>query len=246
MKWRHVPALSAALLVFKRSASHPQGIPVVAQRARIVPSATTSPACILCLGQIDLSIWIVINPHTTSATRFRTLCNVTRKLVRWRLGFHEQRPYYIGISSGCRQSPVRTLTYRRMRLHAGGALVVWPWMLFLNSRGYKSCCEKPAFRRAVLLHALRVKEFYFLLLLCTSVQFQTQRRGDWDKAVRVVTLASSTQWKMNSVIPFEFQVFPEYGDTSCCWAAPASRPVDVRQDLFWLGVIGRLHKGASE
>ena len=139
MKWRHVPALSAALLVFKRSASHPQGIPVVAQRARIVPSATTSPACILCLGQIDLSIWIVINPHTTSATRFRTLCNVTRKLVRWRLGFHEQRPYYIGISSGCRQSPVRTLTYRRMRLHAGGALVVWPWMLFLNSRGYNSC-----------------------------------------------------------------------------------------------------------
>ena len=106
------------------SASHPQGNPVVAQRARIVPSATTSPACILCLGQIDLSIWIVINPHTTSATRFRTLCNVTRKLVRWRLGFHEQRPYYIGISSGCRQSPVRTLTYRRMRLHAGGALVV--------------------------------------------------------------------------------------------------------------------------
>ena len=72
---------------------------MVAQRARIVPSATTSPACILCLGQIDLSIWIVINPHTTSATRFRTLCNVTRKLVRWRLGFHEQRQYYIGISS---------------------------------------------------------------------------------------------------------------------------------------------------
>ena len=28
--------------------------------------------------------------------------------------------------SGCRRSPVRTLPYRRMRLHAGGALVVWP------------------------------------------------------------------------------------------------------------------------
>ena len=28
-----------------------------------------------------------------------------------------------------------------MRLHAGGAVVVWPGMLFPNSSGYSSCCE---------------------------------------------------------------------------------------------------------
>ena len=29
-----------------------------------------------------------------------------------------------------------TVGYRRMRLHAGGVLVVWPGMLFPKSRGY--------------------------------------------------------------------------------------------------------------
>ena len=82
---QHVPAHSAALLVLTRSALHQQGSPVVTQRARIVPSATTSMAYILCFGQVDLSIWVFIDQHTTSATRMnrpmtRILGDVTRTL----------------------------------------------------------------------------------------------------------------------------------------------------------------------
>ena len=68
---RHVPAHSAALVVLTRSASHPNGSPVVTQRARIVPKATTSTAYIPCFGQVDLSIWVAIDQHTTSATSHR-------------------------------------------------------------------------------------------------------------------------------------------------------------------------------
>ena len=51
-----------------------QGSPEVTQCERIVPSATTSMAYIFCFRQVDLSIWVVIDPHnygphTTSATR---------------------------------------------------------------------------------------------------------------------------------------------------------------------------------
>ena len=41
----------------------------MAQRARNVLSATTSTAYILCLGQVDLSIWVVMDQHPVSATR---------------------------------------------------------------------------------------------------------------------------------------------------------------------------------
>ena len=41
-----------------------------------------------------------------------------------------------------------------------------------------------------------------------------------NKAVSVEILACSTQWKMNLVIQFAFQVFPQYGDAP---AVPASR-----------------------
>ena len=49
--------------------------------------------------------------------------------------------------TGCRRSPVRILAYRFMRLHAGGALVVWPGMLLPNRRGYSSCGEPPPFAK---------------------------------------------------------------------------------------------------
>ena len=42
----------------------------------------------------------------------------------------------------------------------------------------------------------------------------------------------------NLVILFVFQVFPEHGDAL---AASASRPVDIRENLFWQGVFGRIH-----
>ena len=47
----------------------------------------------------------------------------------------------------------------------------------------------------------------------------------WDKAVSVETLVCSTQQKMNFVIPFVFQVFPELRDAP---GAPASWPVHIR------------------
>ena len=34
------------------------------------------------------------------------------------------------------RQPIQTLSYLRLRLHDGGALVKWPRMLFANSHGY--------------------------------------------------------------------------------------------------------------
>ena len=39
--------------------------------------------------------------------------------------------------------------YCRMRMHSGGALVVWPGMLFPNSRGYQSCGENQPLTKKV-------------------------------------------------------------------------------------------------
>ena len=41
-----------------------------------------------------------------------------------------------------------------------------------------------------------------------KADFEYGRAKDWDKEVNVETLACSTQWKINLVIPFVFQVFP--------------------------------------
>ena len=63
------PPLRVLVLTRSASASYQQGSPVVTQRALIVPSAMTSTAYILCFGQVDLSIWVVIDLHTASAKR---------------------------------------------------------------------------------------------------------------------------------------------------------------------------------
>ena len=55
-------------LVLTRSALHLQGSPVVMLRALIVPCATTSTAYIVCFFLFDLSIWVVVDEHTASAT----------------------------------------------------------------------------------------------------------------------------------------------------------------------------------
>ena len=71
-----------------------------------------------------------------------------------------------------------------------------------------------------------VTQINFFLLRITTDFIPGGALGaeDLDKAVSVETLACLTQWKMNLVILFVFQVFTEHGDAP---AAPASRPVHV-------------------
>ena len=57
--------------------------------------------------------------------------------------------------TGCSWSPFQTLPYHHMVLHAGGALVVWPGMLFSNSDGVKAAVN--------LYHGLRCKHIAQLI-----------------------------------------------------------------------------------
>ena len=70
----------------------------------------------------------------------------------------------------------------------------------------------------------------FFVYKCTmsrthiTTDFQPGGAEDLDKPVSVETPTCLTQWKLNFVILFVFQVFPEHGDSP---AAPASCPVHV-------------------
>ena len=70
-----LPVASWTYCMFCSSCPHAQCLAPAGQScgdtagARIVWSATTSTEYMLCLGQVDLSTWVVIDQHTTSATK---------------------------------------------------------------------------------------------------------------------------------------------------------------------------------